>query len=81
MFEDSGGDAFHGSDGPSMDHHDAAVFSTIIDEGEVEPFRLVEVQLHGGDGLFVTSIVPDLQIELRPVERCLARCFDENSAA
>jgi len=45
--------------------------------GQVEPLGLVEVELDGGNGLLVTTVVSHLQVELRTVECRLSQCFDE----
>ena len=60
-----------------MDHHDALALAVGGVVGEVEALRLVEVELHGGDGLLVAAGVDHLDVELGTVERRLARAVDE----
>jgi hypothetical protein len=43
------------------------------DEAEVEAFWLVEIELHGGQGFLAPGRVHHLDVDLRPVERRLAR--------
>src|SRR5215218_7503976 len=65
------------SSSAAVDHHHALAPAVCVVVGEVEALRLVEVDLHGRDGLLVTSGVDDLDVELGTVERRLPRSVDQ----
>ena len=76
-FEERCGHSLHRPDSPSMDHHRSMVATVGADIGQVESARLVEVELHGGDGFLVATSVVNLQIELGTVESGLTWGFDQ----
>ncbi len=54
-------------------HHDRTVLRPVrADVVQIEPFRLVEVDLDGRQGRLPARRVGDLDVDLRPVERGLA---------
>ncbi len=63
----------HGPEGAAVDHHDPLPLPRGGDIGQVEAFGLVEVELHGREGLLVAPGVEHLHVDLGSVERGLAR--------
>jgi hypothetical protein len=76
-----GHDPLHRPDGAAVDHHHRLPRPVGGVVGEVEALRLVEVQLHGGDGLLVPAPGADLQVQLRAVERGLSLRLDQRHPA
>src|SRR3984885_10144348 len=64
---------FHRRQPPAVDHHRPLARAIGADEAEVETFRLVEIDLYGRQGLLPARWVGDLDVDLRAVERGLAR--------
>ena len=71
----------HGADGAAVDHHHPLPAAVGRAVGQVESLRLVEVQLHGRDGLFMAAAVSHLQVELRAVKCRLAGSVDQAQAS
>ncbi len=61
-------DPFHRADGATVNHDHPLLRAVGCGIGQVEAFRLVEVELDGGDGFLVTAPVSGLQVQLGSVE-------------
>jgi hypothetical protein len=72
-----GGHPLHRPDSATMDHQGPMLTAVSSSVGQIEPFGLVEVELHGGDALLVAAAVGHLDIQLGPVERGLTGRLDE----
>lgn len=58
LLEKGSGDAFHRSHGSSVDHHRSVSTSVRACVRQIEPLRLVEVELDCGDGFFMAEMAP-----------------------
>jgi hypothetical protein len=74
--DEVGEQPLHAADQAPVHHHRAAPAATAVHVGQIEPRRLVEVELDGGQGRLAPRGVPDLDVDLRSVEGRLPRRLD-----
>src|SRR5260370_36232705 len=73
MFEQNTDEAFERAEDRAMDHRGAGLRAGAGGEGEVEALGHVVVELDGGELPFALERVGHVNLDLRSVERALAR--------
>ena len=76
-----GEEPLHAADDAAVHHHRPVPAAVGVDVVQVEAFRLVEVELDGGEGRLPAGGVGDLDVDLRAVEGGLAGRLDVRRTA